>query len=170
MKSVRRRPCAAMRLVADENMPAAMVAILREAGHDVVFITEDTPGKADAHNGASCDRRPGSGYPGWRSIAGGAVLRPALYFSDCSTICRPMPKRFVAHSLMAQYDWNGWFWALIIAGAIRPSGPYGRYPARPLGAAPRRGSPVPAGQRCRLRSGPAPPSPAQLCNRRLRRR
>ena len=36
-----------MRLLADENIPIASVVALREAGHDVVSITEYSPGISD---------------------------------------------------------------------------------------------------------------------------
>lgn len=36
-----------MRLLVNENIPVASVAVLREAGHDVASITEDSPGISD---------------------------------------------------------------------------------------------------------------------------
>jgi predicted nuclease of predicted toxin-antitoxin system len=36
-----------MRLLADENIPRAVVDALREAGHDVSWITKDDAGAAD---------------------------------------------------------------------------------------------------------------------------
>ena len=36
-----------MRLLANENFPLDAVAALREAGHDVAWVREDSPGKAD---------------------------------------------------------------------------------------------------------------------------
>ena len=186
-----------MRLVADENMPAAMVAILREAGHDVVFITEDTTGKADADIMAQAvTDRPGSGYPGqgfWfpdpsraAPFSGRRCIFPTVprYAVPCpSPVRRPQPdgsrrlERLVLDHHNTQKAVPGII-AFPVVGAVIPISAKripGLTPALsgrrgPLGAAPRRGSPVPAGQRCRLRSGPAPPSPAQLCNRRLRRR
>jgi predicted nuclease of predicted toxin-antitoxin system len=37
----------AARLLADANVPAAVVAALREQGHDVAWILEDAPGSPD---------------------------------------------------------------------------------------------------------------------------
>ena len=36
-----------MRLLANENIPLATVEALREAGEDVVSVTEDSPGATD---------------------------------------------------------------------------------------------------------------------------
>lgn len=36
-----------MRLLADENVPAASVRSLRDGGHDVVWVAESMPGAAD---------------------------------------------------------------------------------------------------------------------------
>ena len=36
-----------MRLLADEGVDAAIVALLREDGHDVVYVAEPSPGIAD---------------------------------------------------------------------------------------------------------------------------
>ena len=38
-----------MRFLANENFPLTSVRLLRQAGHDVVSITEETPGVADDH-------------------------------------------------------------------------------------------------------------------------
>jgi predicted nuclease of predicted toxin-antitoxin system len=38
-----------MRLLADENMPRDVVAALRRAGHDVVWIREQAPASSDQH-------------------------------------------------------------------------------------------------------------------------
>ncbi len=37
-----------MKILADENVPGAAVALLRSAGHDVAWMTEEAPGSADA--------------------------------------------------------------------------------------------------------------------------
>jgi predicted nuclease of predicted toxin-antitoxin system len=37
----------AVRLLADENVPGAVVAALRQEGHDVAWIHEDAPGSPD---------------------------------------------------------------------------------------------------------------------------
>ena len=37
----------AARLLADENVPGAVVATLRQQGHDVAWVLEDAPGSAD---------------------------------------------------------------------------------------------------------------------------
>ena len=37
----------AARLLADENVPGAVVAALRHDGHDVAWIHEDAPGSPD---------------------------------------------------------------------------------------------------------------------------
>ena len=37
-----------MRFLADENFPSASVNRLRESGHDVAFVVEDSPGMEDA--------------------------------------------------------------------------------------------------------------------------
>ncbi len=36
-----------MDILADENVPGAAVARLRNAGHDVVWVSEEAPGTAD---------------------------------------------------------------------------------------------------------------------------
>ena len=36
-----------MVILADENVPGAAVARLRDAGHDVSWVSEDAPGTAD---------------------------------------------------------------------------------------------------------------------------
>ena len=36
-----------MRFLADENIPLPSIRLLRDAGHDVVSVTEETPGVAD---------------------------------------------------------------------------------------------------------------------------
>jgi predicted nuclease of predicted toxin-antitoxin system len=36
-----------MRLLADENCPRTLIRLLREAGHDVAWIREDSPGIPD---------------------------------------------------------------------------------------------------------------------------
>ena len=36
-----------MRLLADENCPRTLIRVLREAGHDVAWIHEDSPGLTD---------------------------------------------------------------------------------------------------------------------------
>jgi len=109
-----------MRLVADENMPAATVAILRDAGHDVVFITEDTPGKADADIMAQAvtndrvlvtlDKDFGSLIHRERRPSPAGIVFFRL-FQDMPPHAQA---RFVAHSLMAQDDWSGWFWTITI--------------------------------------------------------
>ena len=38
----------AARLLADENVPGAVVAALRQQGHDVAWIHEDAPGDSDS--------------------------------------------------------------------------------------------------------------------------
>ena len=39
-----------MKILADENFPAPSVRFLRERGHDVRFVAEDSPGESDAAN------------------------------------------------------------------------------------------------------------------------
>ncbi len=36
-----------MRILANENLPAAAVIALREAGHDVTWVREESPGESD---------------------------------------------------------------------------------------------------------------------------
>ena len=39
-----------MKILANENFPAPSVRYLRERGHDVRFVAEDSPGESDAAN------------------------------------------------------------------------------------------------------------------------
>ena len=39
-----------MKILANENFPAPSVRFLRERGHDVRFVAEDSPGESDAAN------------------------------------------------------------------------------------------------------------------------
>lgn len=107
-----------MRLLVDENMPADAVATLRSAGHDVAFVTEDSPSAADPELLqravredrilVSFDKDYGSlTYRDRLPATCGVVL-----FRLAVEITNEMRARFVTGTLTAQDDWSGYFWVI----------------------------------------------------------
>ena len=103
-----------MDILADENVPGAAVARLRDAGHDVSWVSEDAPGTADPdvlERASNEDRLLVTFDKDFGDLAYRAGLRAP---SGVVLIRLPsMPpeelSRFIADSLATQVDWKGHF-------------------------------------------------------------
>src|SRR3954463_11101569 len=101
-----------MRFLADENFPGAAVRTLREAGHDIVSVTDDAPGSGDSdvlRRAAREGRVLLTFYKDFGELARHAAL-PAACGVVLFRVAMPRPSD-VAASLMglikARDDWAG---------------------------------------------------------------
>lgn len=112
-----------MRLLADENLPAAVVQLLRALGHDVEWVRETTPGIKDTAvlARANCAERFLLTFD---KDFGELVFREKLFGSPGVILLRipqPSPAEvalFVSNVLSSRDDWNGHF-AVVTTDRIR---------------------------------------------------
>lgn len=109
-----------MRILADENMLVQAVAILRQAGHDVLFVIEERPSTRDPDVLAwatrenrlliTFDKDFGELNQRYNQPAPHGV---ALFRIPPSV---PVEERaeLIAQNVMAQLDWSGYLWAINI--------------------------------------------------------
>jgi predicted nuclease of predicted toxin-antitoxin system len=112
-----------MRLLADENIPASVIARLRDLGHDIEWVRVDAPGAADATILArsesenrillTFDKDFGElAFHEVRRQACGIIL---LRFMPTSPVDAAA---LIAQSLSARTDWAGYF-SVVEPGRVR---------------------------------------------------
>jgi predicted nuclease of predicted toxin-antitoxin system len=112
-----------MKLLADENVPAAAVAGLRAAGHDVVWIRTANPGVSDLEVIASASRQDRLILTFDKDF--GELARQEVDHSPPGVILVRLPMRppaemaaYLAATLDSRSDWLGHF-SVLEPGRIR---------------------------------------------------
>jgi predicted nuclease of predicted toxin-antitoxin system len=101
-----------MRILADENVPGTLVNLLRQRGHDVVWIRADAPGSADEAVIESA-RKAGRILLTSDKDFGELVFRHGLSAPDGVILLRisdKSPQNYVSKAISAlesQADWTG---------------------------------------------------------------
>ena len=122
-----------MRLLANENVPAAAIALLREAGHNVAWIRMDAPGSTDAEVMArsaaearvllTLDKDFGE-----LAFRRGALAPPGIILVRISPDTPEALGQALVAALGSRRDWAGHF-SVLQSGRVRMT----PLPRRPLG-------------------------------------
>lgn len=109
-----------MRILADENMLDVAVAILRQAGHDVLYVKEERPSTRDPDvlAWATRENRLLITFDKDFGELNQRYNQPAPHGVALFRIPTSVPvdeqAELIAHSVMAQLDWSGYLWAINI--------------------------------------------------------
>lgn len=103
-----------MRILANENLPAAAVKALREAGHDVAWVREESPGESDALilDWAQREERIILTFDKDFGELGFRLRLPSLHGIILLRISAPSPEYVATKSveaISARTDWYGHF-------------------------------------------------------------
>ena len=109
-----------MRILADENMLGQAVAILRQAGHDVLYVKEERPSTPDPDvlAWASRENRLLITFDSDFGELNQRYNQPAPHGVALFRIPPSVPideqAELIAQNVMSQLDWSGYLWAINI--------------------------------------------------------
>ena len=109
-----------MRILADENMLDQAVAILRQYGHDVLYVKEERPGTPDLDVLAWATRENrllitfDSDYGELNQRYRHPAPHGVVLFRIPVAVPIDEQAELIAQSVMAQVDWSGYLWSINI--------------------------------------------------------
>ena len=107
-----------MRFIADENIDDDVVELIRETGHDVLSVSEFSPGMVDAEILAVAVRESRTVITYDKSDFGELVFRhnlpppPGIILFRISILTAREIPYFILGSIAARADWQGYFWVI----------------------------------------------------------